>query len=209
MDYAILLQAEQHCSLSHTLALWRLMALERAKIKSRNKQVRFEVILFILMVLIFDLCNFRHFFWNFSLIAFVRLRIKRTTATSFKVWLVFLCALHEMYTLTLPQGHQSVVLILKVWLVVFKLVRPTLKQTLFGNFFSGAFWAIIRRFQGRTWLKRKGQPESRVAKNRYGHISAAATADYSSKCEKRWRNDFDDDVRRAFRNVPFYNASIK
>ena len=115
MDYAILLQAEQHCSLSHTLALWRLMALERAKIKSRNKQVRFEVIFFILMVLIFDLCNFRHFFWNFSLIAFVRLRIKRTTATSFKVGLVFLCAVHEMYTLTLPQGYQSVVLILKVW----------------------------------------------------------------------------------------------
>ena len=139
MDYAILLQAEQHCSLSHTLALWRLMALERAKIKSRNKQVRFEVIFFILMVLIFDLCNFRHFFWNFSLIAFVRLRIKRTTATSFKVWLVFLCALHEMYTLTLPQSHQSVVLILKVWLVVFKLVRPTLKQTLFGNFFQEPF----------------------------------------------------------------------
>ena len=191
MDYAILLQAEQHCSLSHTLALWRLMALERAKIKSRNKQVRFEVIFFILMVLIF------------------RLRIKRTTATSFKVWLVFLCAVHEMYTLTLPQGYQSVVLILKVWWVVFELVRPTLKQTLFGNFFSGAFWTIIRRFQGKTWLRRKGQPESRVAKNRYGHISAAATADYSSKCEKRWRNDFDDDVRRAIRNVPFYNASIK
>ncbi|XP_022796391.1 E3 ubiquitin-protein ligase rnf213-alpha-like isoform X1 [Stylophora pistillata] len=34
--------AEQHCSLSHTLALWRLMALERAKIKSRNKQEPFE-----------------------------------------------------------------------------------------------------------------------------------------------------------------------
>ncbi|RMX46188.1 hypothetical protein pdam_00007847 [Pocillopora damicornis] len=42
MDYAILLKAEQHCSLSHTLALWRLMALERAKIKSRNKQEPFE-----------------------------------------------------------------------------------------------------------------------------------------------------------------------
>ena len=44
-----------------------------------------------------------------------------------------------MYTLTLPQGHQSVVLIFKVWLVVFKLVRPTLKQTLFGNFFQEPF----------------------------------------------------------------------
>ncbi|KAL9988411.1 hypothetical protein ACROYT_G002849 [Oculina patagonica] len=31
--------AEQHCNLTHTLALWRLMALERAIIKSRNKQV--------------------------------------------------------------------------------------------------------------------------------------------------------------------------
>ena len=53
MDYAILLQAEQHCSLSHTLALWRLMALERAKIKSRNKQDRFEMVLFTLAFLIF------------------------------------------------------------------------------------------------------------------------------------------------------------
>ncbi|KAJ7339378.1 hypothetical protein OS493_005772 [Desmophyllum pertusum] len=34
--------AEQHCNLSHTLALWRLMALERAKIMSRNKQEPFE-----------------------------------------------------------------------------------------------------------------------------------------------------------------------
>ena len=86
MDYAILLQAEQHCSLSHTLALWRLMALERAKIKSKNKQVRFEMIFFPLcFILIFDLCNFRHFFMNFSPIAFVRLRIKRTISTSFKV----------------------------------------------------------------------------------------------------------------------------
>lgn len=34
--------AEQHCHLSHTLALWRLMALEKAKIKSRNKQEPFE-----------------------------------------------------------------------------------------------------------------------------------------------------------------------
>ncbi|XP_022801883.1 E3 ubiquitin-protein ligase rnf213-alpha-like [Stylophora pistillata] len=34
--------AEQHCNLSHTLALWRLMALERAKIKSRNRQEPFE-----------------------------------------------------------------------------------------------------------------------------------------------------------------------
>ena len=155
MDYAILLQAEQHCSLSHTLALWRLMALERAKIKSRNKQVRFEVIFFILMVLIFDLCNFRHFFWNFSLIAFVRLRIKRTTATSFKVWLVFLCALHEMYTLTLPQGHQSVVLILKVWLVVFKLVRPTLKQTFFGNFFFRSLLSNYPTFSRKNLAQEK------------------------------------------------------
>ena len=71
MDYAILLQAEQHCSLSHTLALWRLMALERAKIKSRNKQVRFEMI----CGLIFVLRNVRHFFTNLSTIAFVRLQI--------------------------------------------------------------------------------------------------------------------------------------
>ncbi|XP_015765613.1 PREDICTED: E3 ubiquitin-protein ligase RNF213-like [Acropora digitifera] len=34
--------AEQYCNLSHTLALWRLMALEKAKIKSRNKQETFE-----------------------------------------------------------------------------------------------------------------------------------------------------------------------
>ncbi|KAJ7339392.1 hypothetical protein OS493_005787 [Desmophyllum pertusum] len=34
--------AEHHCNLSHTLALWRLMALERAKIMSRNKQEPFE-----------------------------------------------------------------------------------------------------------------------------------------------------------------------
>jgi len=34
--------AEQHCNLSHTLALWRLMALEKAKIKSRNEQEPFE-----------------------------------------------------------------------------------------------------------------------------------------------------------------------
>ncbi|XP_068759451.1 E3 ubiquitin-protein ligase rnf213-alpha-like isoform X4 [Montipora capricornis] len=34
--------AEQYCNLSHTLALWRLMALEKAKIKSRNKQEPFE-----------------------------------------------------------------------------------------------------------------------------------------------------------------------
>ncbi|KAK2553290.1 E3 ubiquitin-protein ligase rnf213-alpha [Acropora cervicornis] len=33
---------EQYCNLSHTLALWRLMALEKAKIKSRNKQEPFE-----------------------------------------------------------------------------------------------------------------------------------------------------------------------
>lgn len=30
--------AEQHCNLSHILAMWRLMALEKAKIKSRNNQ---------------------------------------------------------------------------------------------------------------------------------------------------------------------------
>ncbi|XP_074628909.1 E3 ubiquitin-protein ligase rnf213-alpha-like isoform X2 [Acropora palmata] len=34
--------AEQYCNLSHTLALWRLMALEKAKIKSRNEQEPFE-----------------------------------------------------------------------------------------------------------------------------------------------------------------------
>ncbi|XP_020630788.1 E3 ubiquitin-protein ligase rnf213-alpha-like [Orbicella faveolata] len=34
--------AEQHCNLTHTLALWRLMALEKAKIKSRNNQEPFE-----------------------------------------------------------------------------------------------------------------------------------------------------------------------
>ena len=86
MDYAILLQAEQHCSLSHTLALWRLMALEKAKIKSRNKQVRFEMICcFTLAGLIFDLCDFRHFFTNLSTMAFVRLRIKIKISTSFKV----------------------------------------------------------------------------------------------------------------------------
>lgn len=34
--------AEQHCNLSHTLALWRLLALERAKIKSKKKQEPFE-----------------------------------------------------------------------------------------------------------------------------------------------------------------------
>ncbi|XP_022803330.1 E3 ubiquitin-protein ligase rnf213-alpha-like isoform X2 [Stylophora pistillata] len=34
--------AEQHCNLSHTVALWRLMALERAKINSRNEQEPFE-----------------------------------------------------------------------------------------------------------------------------------------------------------------------
>ena len=85
MDYAILLQAEQHCSLSHTLALWQLMALERAKIKSKNKQVRFEMIFSLWLVLIFDLCKFRHFLKNFSPIAFVRLQIKRTISTSFKV----------------------------------------------------------------------------------------------------------------------------
>ncbi|XP_068731195.1 E3 ubiquitin-protein ligase rnf213-alpha-like [Montipora capricornis] len=34
--------AEQHCNLSHILAMWRLMALEKAKIKSRNNQEPFE-----------------------------------------------------------------------------------------------------------------------------------------------------------------------
>ena len=84
MDYAILLQAEQHCSLSHTLALWRLMALERAKIKSRNKQVRFEMVLSTLAFFNF-LCNCRHFLWNFSPMELVRLPVKRTISTSFKV----------------------------------------------------------------------------------------------------------------------------
>ena len=153
MDYAILLQAEQHCSLSHTLALWRLVALERAKIKSRNKQVRFEVIFFILMVLIFDLCNFRHFFWNFSLIAFVRLRIKRTTATSFKVWLVFLCAVHEMYTLTLPQGYQSVVLILKVWWVVFE--QTHFKTNPFREFFFRSLLSNYPTFSRKNLAQEK------------------------------------------------------
>ncbi|XP_068735057.1 LOW QUALITY PROTEIN: E3 ubiquitin-protein ligase rnf213-alpha-like [Montipora capricornis] len=36
------LTAEQHCNLSHILAMWRLMALEKAKIKSRNNQEPFE-----------------------------------------------------------------------------------------------------------------------------------------------------------------------
>lgn len=40
-------------------------------------------------------------------------------------------------------------------------------------------------------------------------LNLFSSADYSSECEKRWRNDFDDDVRRAIQNVPFYNASIK
>ena len=84
MELCHFLQAEQHCNLSHTLALWRLMALERAKIKSRNKQVRFEMVVFTLAILIF-LRNCRNFLWNFSPMAFIRLPVKRTISTTFKV----------------------------------------------------------------------------------------------------------------------------
>ena len=62
--------------------------------------------------------------------------------------------------------------------------------------FSGIFFQQLS-YQGKTWLKRKGQTKSRVAKNRHRHISAAAPANNSSECQKRWRNDFDDEVRRA------------
>ena len=157
------------------------------------------------------MCNCRHFLWNFSPMELVRLPVKRTISTSFKVWsLLLMCCTRDVYLNFSARLSQCNFDIKGLEMIVW-VRRIPLKQTLFGNFFfQEPFEQLPDVFKEKLSSSEKASLNRVLRKidmdiflpQLLQIILLNVKKDGETISTMRYR-------RRACRNVPFYNTSIK